>query len=411
VPDTPFWITGEICGEIARYNPGFDFSVFPSKGLRWLSRRHPHLLESFDLVHFLTPDLHQKFSPVFDEGVARVSTIFHVEHPADTDCVAGSDAVMTASRQWRDALRGRGVPPDKIFVVPLGVDPELFHPPTRAERQALRDRLRIAPAAFTVGFCAKRSSDVGGRKGIDVFLRAIEALSKRVPEVVAVMIGPGWSEFAAEHSRSGLVFRCIPFVLERAELAEVYRALDLFWVTSRIEGGPAPLLESMASGVGCVTTAVGVAEEVVVEGQNGFLAAFDDAARFAEVSAKLAQQPKERAALGARARARVLLERAWSQTAPLAGVLYREVLERRGYDGYGRGGVPPASGGRIAHTIAALEYDGFARSLEKMGEYASAARFARHALRRRPGHPTLWRHWARIAWRARGGGVAKGAET
>ena len=108
VPDTPFWITGDIAQEIARHNPGLDCTVLPSKGLKWLAARHPEMLREFDLVHCLTPDLYRKFAPLFGSEVARVTTVFHVETAADTDGVPSCDGLMTASLQWRDALRRDG---------------------------------------------------------------------------------------------------------------------------------------------------------------------------------------------------------------------------------------------------------------------------------------------------------------
>ena len=56
-----------------------------------------------------------------------------------------------------------------------------------------------------------------------------------------------------------------------------YHALDLYLVTSREEGGPKALLESMASGVPLVATRTGMAEDVVEDGVNGHLAPVDDA--------------------------------------------------------------------------------------------------------------------------------------
>ncbi len=398
VPDSLFWVTGEIAHEIARYNTGFEFTVCPSQGLKWLFRRRPAFPGRFDLVHFLTPELFEKCAPRFDAGVARVATLFHAERPEHFECVRGSDAVMTASKQWRERLVARGIPPEKVFLVPLGTDPELFHPPTPEARRELRAELRIGADALVVGFCAKRSSDVAGRKGVDVFARAMEELGHELSGVVALLIGPGWTEFAAERSRAGVEFRCLPFLLEREKLARVYRALDLFWVTSRIEGGPAPLLEAMSSGVCCLTTPVGIAEEVVENGRNGFLVPFDAASRFAEVSARLAHDADGIRAIAEAARAAILAERSWRATAPAAGELYRTVLERKGFDGRREDVSGPLDAHLVPQAIAAQEHAGFARSLAKMGDLESAAAFSRAALHMDPLNPERWRHWMSIAW-------------
>src|SRR5204863_8637393 len=62
----------------------------------------------------------------------------------------------------------------------------------------------------------------------------------------------------------------------RPELADAYHGVDVCLVTSRQEGGPKALLEAMATGVPLVTTRVGQATELVVDGENGLLADVDD---------------------------------------------------------------------------------------------------------------------------------------
>ena len=56
----------------------------------------------------------------------------------------------------------------------------------------------------------------------------------------------------------------------------MYHALDVCLVTSRQEGGPKAVLESMASGVPLVTTRVGQAMDLVKSGENGFMVDVED---------------------------------------------------------------------------------------------------------------------------------------
>src|SRR6185369_16601558 len=66
------------------------------------------------------------------------------------------------------------------------------------------------------------------------------------------------------------------YVADYPELWRLYHALDLYLVTSRQEGGPKAVLESMACGVPLVTTRVGQAMDLVRHGVNGWLADVDD---------------------------------------------------------------------------------------------------------------------------------------
>ena len=124
------------------------------------------------------------------------------------------------------------------------------------------------------------TSDTHNRKGTDTLVRAIVNLHRRMPQVAMAVLGPGWSELVAEQREQGV--RCVhlPFILDHDDLAPIYRCFDIYWITSRIEGGPIPLLEAMSSGACCVTTPVGVARELVKHGENAFLAPIDDAESF-----------------------------------------------------------------------------------------------------------------------------------
>ena len=67
----------------------------------------------------------------------------------------------------------------------------------------------------------------------------------------------------------------IPFVHEypsnHNDLKSFYHALDIYLITSREEGGPMGLLESAACGTPVITTDVGMAKDLVIDGYNGFL--------------------------------------------------------------------------------------------------------------------------------------------
>jgi glycosyltransferase involved in cell wall biosynthesis len=85
----------------------------------------------------------------------------------------------------------------------------------------------------------------------------------------------------------------------RRRLASAYHAVDVYLVTSRQEGGPKSVLESMAAGAPLVTTRVGEAPELVSDGENGLLADVDDV----EALAESVQRVHDDAELAARLRA------------------------------------------------------------------------------------------------------------
>ena len=60
------------------------------------------------------------------------------------------------------------------------------------------------------------------------------------------------------------------------EMVAFYQGVDAQICASRTEGGPHPLLEAAACGIPLISTRVGIAPELIREGENGFLVERDD---------------------------------------------------------------------------------------------------------------------------------------
>ena len=170
------------------------------------------------------------------------------------------DELWVPSAYVREMYLAAGVAPDRVHVVPNGVDLERFRPD--GERLALD-----APDGARFLF-------VGGavsRKGIDVLVRAwLRAFPER--EDVALVV----KDFGAEGIyRTGRSVRLpqlaaagtAPRVLhldadlEPEEMAALYRACDVLVHPYRAEGFAMPVLEAMASGLPVIATAGGPTDE------------------------------------------------------------------------------------------------------------------------------------------------------
>jgi glycosyltransferase involved in cell wall biosynthesis len=306
VPDSVHWITGTIAKNIARFNPWIDATVASGPVIDIVFKEQPELLKNFDLVHFTCPYTSKEWLPRFRELVPCVTSHHHVTDWELIKHNAAGDAVVVGSPEWRDDLIARGVEASKIFCVPYGVDADLFQPPTTEQRRAIRRKLRIDAGATAVGFFGKNSSNDDDRKGIDVFTKAAIELNRKSSNLVILIIGPGWQQLKSSLSAAGVQCIWIPFVAELGELSEMYQALDFYWVTARVEGGPVTLLEAMSTGVCCLSTPVGLAREVVKDRENALRIAFDDVDAFVERTRALIADDNERARLGANARATIL---------------------------------------------------------------------------------------------------------
>ncbi len=174
--------------------------------------------------------------------------------------------VVAVSEAAGDSSRALGVPPDRVTVIPNGVDVERFRPVVadRDGRRALGFN-GSAPWIGSVG-CLE------ARKDVPTLLGALALLAERGVTFEAVLIGDGRERGRLEalSASLGLAGR-VHFLGERGDIERLLPLLDVFVLSSREEGIPNALLEAMACGRPSVATAVGGTPEVLTDGDTGWL--------------------------------------------------------------------------------------------------------------------------------------------
>ncbi len=181
-----------------------------------------------------------------------------------------------------------GISRDKMIVIPFGVDLEIFKPIDEVVRNRIRKQMDIPTDACCIGSFQKDGDGWNGGiepkliKGPDVFLNALEGLKKQVPNLYVLLTGP-----SRGYVKQGLQKAHIPFrhdlitQEDYKSMARYYQALDMYWITSRCEGGPLALPESWACGVPVVSTPVGMSADWIQHGVNGYIAPHNDIEKFA----------------------------------------------------------------------------------------------------------------------------------
>jgi glycosyltransferase involved in cell wall biosynthesis len=220
--------------------------------------------------------------PEFDECFATL-----VRRHRDVDRVQVTNSAMEA------LLLETGIAPEKLHRIPIGIDVEAFPLRTAESTARARRELDLPSSAFVVGSFQKDGVGWGeGRepkliKGPDVLLRTLEQVAARVPELVVLLTGP-----ARGYVRTGLEQLGIPhrhvLLPDIDSVAHAYDAVDVCLVTSRDEGGPRAVLESMATGVPLVSTRVGQGADLVHEGENGWLVDVEDVDGLSEATVRIA---------------------------------------------------------------------------------------------------------------------------
>lgn len=329
VPDFFPWILGTWAKEISKWNSNhYDFFFMSAKSAINNSDRFRELVEYVDLVHILSPHCLSKLSQYLDLR-KTVSSIHHVaEWNANFDIATKCKRIMVVSSEWKAYLVSRGIDNDAVSLVYNGIDPEKFFMQNADKKSAARKRFGFAENDFVIGMFAKRTSNQNDRKGIDTLLNVLSGLKEVSPQasVKLFVTGPGWGDlFSSRKDLHGSLFYQ-PFLSQR-ELCDAYNSLDIYLISSRIEGGPAPLIEAMACGIPVVTTGVGMVLDIVKDRQNGLIIPKDSPGKIIMAIAELQRDENLRCTIASNGHRTAIENFQWEQTVGDIQNLYAPVLE------------------------------------------------------------------------------------
>jgi glycosyltransferase involved in cell wall biosynthesis len=214
---------------------------------------------------------------------------------------------------------GRG---DQYRVVPLGFD---LSPLVAIDERARRE----ARVAFGLDNAARVVTTIGRLTAIKqhaLFVETAALVAARAPDVVFLIAGDGElrQELEALVRERNLASQ-VRFLGWRRDLATVYGASDVFLLTSRNEGTPVALIESLAAGVPGVSTDVGGVRDVVND-SIGLLAPFGDANALASQVLRLLDDSGLRRRMGEAGRRSVVDRYGLTRLVDDVDALYRELL-------------------------------------------------------------------------------------
>lgn len=191
-----------------------------------------------------------------------------------------TDRLIAVGTRVRDDLIAAGIGQLTDYVLlPPGV-PD--HP--EIPRGAARRDVGVDVGATVVTFVGRLTTV----KRPDRFLAMAELVTARFPGTVFLVAGDGELRGALEMTQRRAAVR---FLGWRGDVRSLYAASDLVVVTSDNEGMPVTLIEAAIAGRACVTTDVGSASEVVVDGVTGRVVAPDPAELAAAVVELLNDDP------------------------------------------------------------------------------------------------------------------------
>lgn len=254
------------------------------------------------VIHYGSINLFLGSKPIqrFNANNKIVVTWFHVS-PRDErvsrvqDLIPMVDLWHTSCQITKIELVKLGIPRNRLVVVPLGVDLKHFNPSSEEQKRRIRCELGIPEDNFVIGSFQKDGQGWGRGlepkqiKGPDVFCDVLEKIAEK-KKIFVLLTGPARGYVKNRLRLAGIPYKH-DYVTHPNELGRYYKALDLYLIASRVEGGPKSLLESMASGVPLVSTHVGMVPDILIDGENGFLVDVEDRCRLAEKALEVLNSP------------------------------------------------------------------------------------------------------------------------
>ncbi len=173
-----------------------------------------------------------------------------------------ADRVIVASSVTRCSLERAGYPPERVTVIPYGIEAQEDIPSRGDER------------TFHVLFVGR----VGPRKGVHYLLRAWNELA--LPHAKLTLVGV--NEFPAGWLERNIGRAVYHPAVSRTSLDEFYRTANLLVLPSLVEGFGLVLLEAMSRGIPVLATDHTAAPDLVTEGREGFVVRIRDVSALQE---------------------------------------------------------------------------------------------------------------------------------
>jgi glycosyltransferase involved in cell wall biosynthesis len=265
-----------------------------------------------------------------DHDRAEFNEHFRRRHDTESRAMKSADVVITISESMREDIAARGVPSDRIHVMPNGVDPVAFEPqdpdPELVRRYRLEDKT-------VFGYVSNLDHP---REGQEVLIEATARLLARGRKVACLIVGDGArrSELEGLARRAG-VGGAVIFTgkVPHDEVRAHYALLDVFVVPRRNDRAarfvtPLKPFEAMAMGKPLVVSDLPALVEIAAPGERGLAFPHGDADGLADAIETLIDQPETRRRFGQAGRDWVLAERTWGRNGERYRELYVDLLDR-----------------------------------------------------------------------------------
>ena len=268
-----------------------------------------------------------------DHGTNREGDLrYRLSRALETAAFRRADAITTICEGLRADIVARGIPAQKVTVIPNAVDIERF-PVIERRDAALEAQLGLA-GHEVVGFCGSFYA----YEGLDLLVRALPAIAAQRPGVRLLLVGGGPQEAALKALVAELGLGSQVVFTGRVPNAEIDRYYSLIDVLAfprqrmRLTDLVTPLkpLEAMAQGRVVVASDVGGHRELIADGETGLLHPAGDVPALAQAVLRLLGDAALRARIAVNGRRFVETERNWAASVARYAPVYERLVAQAG---------------------------------------------------------------------------------
>ena len=268
------WSEGAIAKGIVKALPEDDVYFFSIYEFKYRYKEFESLLEQVDIVHWLfnVGHLGDNRKQAYREiTIPKIATVHHVclDEQYKIDEASHADVIHVVSNEWLNSLKSRTN--TKIISASLGIMLEDF--------TQVKSKLYTGTGTFKIGMMGSYPGK-DNRKRVDIAIKVLKKLVANKIDVELIVQGSGWDLYYKDLQDANIIYTHHKLTAD-SEALKFFELIHVYLCTSDYEGGPLPVLESLASGVPVVSTNIGVAADALSHG-GGILCAKEDTVALAE---------------------------------------------------------------------------------------------------------------------------------
>jgi len=276
-------------------------------------------------------------SGVANGNFSRTSMKYRFWRNQETRAMRSADAVVCICEQLKKEVVERGVPAERVFIVPNAVDTEVFQvassdsggtgAPVSPQLEQVRARLR----PVTIGYVGS----IRKLEGVDALVRAGAEIIRRGVDMSLLIVGDGVDLKSLKElaKKLGIAERVV-FTgrVPHDEVTSYYDLIDIFVVSRprlRVTEMVTPLkpLEAMAMGKALIVSDLQSLREIVHDGDTGLTYRADDVSDLAEKCIALINDKPLRERLAKRAAEWIREKRTWRMVLSNLDGAYKVAME------------------------------------------------------------------------------------